>query len=375
MSATIPDLIKNLADPAVEVRAQAAKALGERGSEAKDAVPALIRALNDRFAAVRDSAIAALSRINLESTVSALIQNLDDPDERVCNSAAKGLAVMIERFALPPTVNQQVFDALAKAAHHSSWFVRSTVMANLGEVAPPEPVLPILIAGLEDEEAEVRQDAAIALQCLGSAAAPAVPHLVTNFWHGIELYATSALGSIGSAATAAIPRLIEALQSPDEDLRGRAAEALGDIGSAEAVPLLLALLQHADADLRQSAAEALQCLGPVAEAAVPNLQKALNDEVATVRATAAKALGEIASGNSAIAEPIVPLLQDADAGVRASAAVALQSVGPEAKIAVPALMAALGDEVERVQQSAAKALEEIGTPEARAAIAHYKQGA
>src|SRR6476619_1875620 len=87
MSETISELIQNLSDPAVEVRAQAAKTLGEHGSAAKVAIPALIKPVNDRFAAVRDSAIASLSKINLDSTVFTLIQHLDDDDARVQLSA------------------------------------------------------------------------------------------------------------------------------------------------------------------------------------------------------------------------------------------------------------------------------------------------
>lgn len=372
MSETIPELIQNLSDPVVEVRAQAAKTLGERGSVAKAAIPALLKAVNDRFAAVRDSAIASLSKINLDSTVSALIQNLDDDDDRVRNSAARGISTMVERFDLPESTKQQVFQALAKAVNNRSCFVRSTVMSTLGELAPVDEVLPILIAGLTDTEADVRQDAAIAIQCFGDEAEPAVPHLINAFWHDIELYAASALGSIGPGAEAAIPSLLKALQQGDEDLKARAAEAIGEIGSDAAVPTLIELLQQEDAGLRQAAAEALQHLGPVAQAAVPNLILVLEDESPEVKGTAAKALGEIESDNPAIAELLMPLLQDEEASVRASTAYALQLMGKHAEIAVPALIEALRDEVERVSQSAAKALADIDTPEAKAAIARYR---
>lgn len=373
MSETISELIQNLSDPVVEVRAQAAKTLGEHGSAAKAAIPALIKAVNDRSAVVRDSAIASLSKINLDSTVSALIQNLEDDDDRVRNSAARGISTMVERFDLPTSTKQQVFTALAGAVNNRSWFVRSTVMTTLGELAPVEEVLPILIAGLADPEAEVRQDAAIAIQCFGDEAEPAVPYLIDAFWQGIEAYAASALGSIGPGAEAAIPHLLAALEGGDENLRGRAAEAIGEIGSDVAVPTLIEFLRREDAGLRRATAEALQGLGPVAQAAVPNLILALEDESAEVKAMAAKALGEIEPENPAIAELLMPLLQDEAVSVRASTAYALQLMGKHAEVAVPALIEAFKDEVERVSQSAAKALAEIGTPEAKEAIARYRQ--
>lgn len=373
MSQTIPELIQHLDDPAVEVRAQAAKTLGEYGADAKEAIPALMKAVQDRFASVRDQAIASLSKINLASTISALISNLEDEDDRVRNGAIRGISTLVDRFDLPPDLQTQVFKALVQAAQNRSWFVRSTVMATIGELGPAEDVMPILIAGLSDEEVDVRQDAAIALQCFGAEAAPAVSQLIDTFWHGIELYATSALGSIGPSAAPAIPRLLEALQKGEEDLRGRAAEAIGEIKSADAVPRLIDFLQTSDPELRQVAAEALQCLGPVAKAAVPALKTALQDPAPEVRANAARALGEIEWDNPAIASVLTALLQDSEPQVRSSAAYALQLMGQTAASAVPALITALQDESDRVSQSAAKALAEIDTPEAKSAIAHYQQ--
>ena len=373
MSETIAELIQHLEDPTVEVRAQAAKTLGDYGSAAREAIPALMKAVHDRFATVRDQAIASLSKINLESTITVLIRNLEDNDDRVRNSAARGISTLIDRFEMPPDLKQHVFTSLAKAAQNRSWFVRSTVMASIGELAPADVVVPILIAGLEDEEEEVRQDAAIALQCFGEEAEPAVPHLIRAFWHGIELYATSALGSIGPGAAAAVPRLLEALERGEEDLRGRAAEAIGEIGSEAAVPALIEFLQRPEGGLRQSAAEALQCLGSVAKTAVPTLKITLEDSQPDVRAAAARALGEIEWDNPEIAHLLIPLLQAAEPQVRASAAYALQLMGKAAEPAVPALIARLQDESDRVSQSAAKALAEVGTPEAKEAIARYRQ--
>ena len=57
----VPALIIALEDESWRVRPRAAQALGEIGSAAKEAVPALITALKDRL--VRDSAVFALGKI------------------------------------------------------------------------------------------------------------------------------------------------------------------------------------------------------------------------------------------------------------------------------------------------------------------------
>ena len=74
-------------------RSVAARNLGEMGSEAADAVPALIRALDDADGAVRRSAAEALGKMGPEATevVPALIRALDDGDDAVCCSAAEAL--------------------------------------------------------------------------------------------------------------------------------------------------------------------------------------------------------------------------------------------------------------------------------------------
>ena len=59
----VPDLIRVLQDEDWQVEQAAAKALGEVGPAAKDAVPELTRLLRDKSAEVRETAARALERI------------------------------------------------------------------------------------------------------------------------------------------------------------------------------------------------------------------------------------------------------------------------------------------------------------------------
>lgn len=86
--------------------------------------------------------------------------------------------------------------------------------------------------------------------------------------------AAVALSRIGEPA---VPALVEALQSPDPNLRQQAADTLARIGPAAstAVPALTALLDDPDPRVKKSAVRALGQIGPAAANAVPSLMRAL----------------------------------------------------------------------------------------------------
>ena len=78
------------------------------------------------------------------------------------------------------------------------------------------------------------------------------------------------------AGSGAIAPLAEALADTDVSVRVSAAMALDNMGpaAAPAVPALIKALRDPDAKVRPWAARALGSIGPAAEAAVPALQKA-----------------------------------------------------------------------------------------------------
>jgi len=90
-----------------------------------------------------------------------------------------------------------------------------------------------LIKELQDEDADVRSNAAYALgQIRSEDAVPALIQALQDSDAEVRYNATWALGNIGEGA---VPALIQALQGPDEGVRWNAAEALGKIGTPEAL--------------------------------------------------------------------------------------------------------------------------------------------
>ena len=95
-----------------------------------------------------------------------------------------------------------------------------------------------------------------------------------------------------------VPDLVALTSEPDARLRRRAALAIGRVGLAAGVPPLIKLLESdPELEVRQMAAFALGLLGR--DVAVPPLEAALDDRAAVVRGRAAEALGLIGSASSA----------------------------------------------------------------------------
>lgn len=216
----------------------------------------------------------------------------------------------------------------------------------------------------------------MALGAIGSAAAPALPELVTALGNkDVREAATLAIGQIGSAPAdanaklmanaksddpflstlsywtlarihpddkklriEATERLAKQLMDKEPFIRAAAARGLGALPPAPEItlPILEKALQNADEATVRNMLGALASLGP---AAVPRLidvlkQKNLRQDVIII-------LGQIGPKAAPAAEALSKLLQDDDAHVAVEAALTLGRIGPEAGSAVPALSAAL----------------------------------
>jgi serine/threonine protein kinase len=220
----IARFISELGHPNVRLRWRAAVGLWEMGPTAKDAVPALTKALQDKALPVAHAAAEALRTITEERESDLL--------------------------GPPPTTGSGPIDVSA------------------------------LIDALRHEDVSVREWAAVALGHLGPSAKDAVTALraaLKNTMSGIRDWAAAALGGIGPDARDAIPDLVGALKDESRFVRGAAAAALGAMGPSakDVVPDLVAALRDENANVRWRAAAALGEIGPEARAAIPALISAL----------------------------------------------------------------------------------------------------
>jgi serine/threonine-protein kinase len=237
----------------------------------------------------------------------------------------------------PPTSRPRPSPPITVESQRPSSAPPQTQPPRLIDTPAPAPVGPseetrTLLDDLRAGRREQRVRAALDLGDRREDAAHVVPALadaLADKQDDVRLRAAEALGKFGALAKAAVPALVNALNGPDL-VAAEAAKSLGKIGLAAsaAVPALGAALGRSAVDVRREAARALVRLGPAAEPAVGALIEALQD----------------AKG---------------DRVVRQQAADALGRIGPPAASAVPALQRAASDKDGLLANKAREALAKI----------------
>ncbi|MCU0515004.1 MAG: HEAT repeat domain-containing protein, partial [Anaerolineae bacterium] len=458
----VPGLLRLLQDPRPDVRRIAAGVLGR--TRDRSAVPALVACLADPSVDMRAMAITALGQLGDPATAADLADHLtDEAVPRWTNQSLQALALqslkqlgteeavsLVERWRsmktgspppMQPTPAQQAKSALMagqaaparplprladfqRAATHPDWRLRVRVfdwLATSREAQPAPEYVPLLLQGVQDAEANVRHAALRAL-----ARYPLTEPLVAAMQGALlddeYLVADTAAQLLVKAGDAAVPGLLEAMQHPAVDVRGRAMECLGRLRAVVAVPPLEAALDddrrpsREDKSLGQIAAEALQAINtpraqaalaqraPARPAALPpapapdpqamilypgldtyetgpldhhlttllRLVDELHDADWQIRQRAARDLNRYARTlrgirNPRIVERLTALLDDDENFVRMSAVEALAWIGDAA--AVPVLIQRLKDHQFTVRIAAVRALAEIGHISALPALA------
>jgi HEAT repeat protein len=207
-----------------------------------------------------------------------------------------------------------------------------------------------LIRLLTSEDLNVQYDAVEALGELADpVSVPALIHVLTkDRYSAVRWKAAESLVKIGEPS---VEPLIVALSDPDEDVRWKAAIALGEIKDPRAIEPLLQLLTDSDNYVRSRAAYAL---GRIGQPSVIPLIHALNEGDEHLRWGAAIALGKIHDPR-AIA-PLIHALDDTCEHVRTEALASLEALEKDTVDTFITLLNAAGDQ--EVQD-----LVRMGTPE------------
>jgi HEAT repeat protein len=345
-SKSTPLVVAALKDQDSRVRAEAARTLGAIADPGT--LDALSTSLRDSNVDVRIESAYALGRLKDSRAISSLTGLLSDRDARVSIAAAESLARMQDPRAIR---------VLVGSLRDSDWRVRARAAQVLARVAADTPV---------------------------DAAAAELAHAVTDRDPVVRYYAAEALTGIGANAVAP---LMEALRTPRDQDKERAARVLWRIGKPAVEPLIVFVQDRGTSgEMRAVAAHAL---GVIADPrATEALIQLLRDERYYVRDEAAFALGQMGTGaidqiiemsNSGTPSTreaaiqalghfnsprAVSRLQEACAdhtpAVRLAAVSALGQTGSE--LAVPLLMTMLRDESNPLRAQAAAALGKLGEP-------------
>lgn len=142
-------------DPDPHTRRMAISALGKRGSEARAAVPGLIRLLEEGDGSIRGSVARVLGEIGDDRAVAALVGRLkEEPEPEVRQAIVEALG----SFSHAP----EAVSGLLIALHDREWGIRVAAAVVLGEARDPVTV-PYLLEALRDPVHQVRLQAAWAL--------------------------------------------------------------------------------------------------------------------------------------------------------------------------------------------------------------------
>jgi HEAT repeat protein len=278
-------------EAAARIRTAASQALGKLGPGAG---AALITALKDKNARVREAAIAGLGVVGGVEVERALVAALADERSAIRQAAALALARAAGERAVAPLAaalahrdpqtrrraaealgtvgGDQAASALSAAAREKDQAVREAVIQALGRVGTRTAVSALVtLHGAPDRD--VRQATAAALQQVRWEPADARERVVHAVVAGD--YARAA-----REGTAAIAALGSAVGDKDPVVRRAAVGALGETGVSHAADSLVSALADHDERVRTAAFAALERLGPLAFHA---LVSALDDRAATVR--------------------------------------------------------------------------------------------
>ncbi|MEO6138192.1 MAG: HEAT repeat domain-containing protein [Luteimonas sp.] len=187
-----------------------------------------------------------------------------------------------------------------------------------------EDVKPAVRALLDDPDLDARLAAAQALVELGDAdAAPLILSAIVLRGEWPLRRGTEILMALGPAVILPLRGFLRAGPAQGSPGEVVAINVLGLLESQAALPELLQCMQHTDLELRVASAKALGAIGGAG--AMPALELALGDQQWEVRSMAAKALGRLR--DAAAGDALHASLADPAWWVRYNAAQALYDIG------------------------------------------------
>jgi uncharacterized protein (TIGR02996 family) len=277
-------------------------------------VPELLPLLKDEDAYVRLQAAWCVRKVGKVAAgtpaVALLLDLLKDPNAQVRDLATKALAE-IGPAAGSDTAN------LRELVSDGNNFLRHDAAGILRKMGAGDAVAANLIARLEDNDPDAREDAIEGLKNLKSRAAIGpLCRALADPDPRVRASAAAALSELASlASTEVVGPLRAALADPEASVRQRATWALRGLrrGAAAAVDDLLALLRD-DPEVRGNAASALADIAPGDERVLAALVQALGDERLETACSAANALERWAQLPAEVADPLLALAGRLEAG-------------------------------------------------------------
>jgi HEAT repeat protein len=245
----VPALIAALKDKQTDVRVAVVGALGEMGTEGKEAAVKLARMFHDPSVRVREHVREALAQIG-PAAIEPLCDALGDDKPEVRLDAIKTIALF------GPAAKKAV-PTLRRTIKDEDHRIRAASAEALGKMElDGEDAVPELLAALRDKKIGVQSEAVTALVLLTSAGVPGLLQKIREADRKGRWAVPVAVAQVVDKVKKDFMALVKDLRDKDPQVRTRAAITLGELGpkAQPALPALLKLLDEDDPQLRLTAA-------------------------------------------------------------------------------------------------------------------------
>ena len=359
----VPGLKELLNCERVNVRAEAAMALGRIGFPSIEAISGLIRLLGDENDRVRDEAARALAAIGepansplvdiarngsvtqrlfairalganpiSQAAVSSMI------DEALESSEASIRAAAIAASKNAVLSEERVFSLARENLGHSDELVRRSMINHLQGVSSQcrLRLKPDIFKLLSHSDAIVAAEAAFLLQSMGpDVASEMIEAFAVEHTHIDSLAAAFAL--MGSRVS---KQLIAGMQDHRNHVREGCAIALGHVRPLpmEAINVLSQGLSDRAEGVQVACLKALGNLGPRAISSISMIEAELSAANPVLRAMSAKAFFQVSERNEATVRRLAPLVDDESEDVQLSTIQVLHAAGPIGRLALPSVL-------------------------------------
>jgi len=203
--------------------------------EERQDIAGLIRALSSRDPKIQTDAAAVLARIG-PAAMEPLVNALKTKNRTLRLGAISALAEIRDALA---------FDALVATTQDTSNEIRWQACIALGEMGDLRAV-PSLLETLRDKDKYVRYASALSLEKIGYCPK-------TDEERAYVLAGMQDWENLTGLNAAAVPATQNLLSDSDPEVRRRAAEVLGAVGSSDAAPALVRALADEDRQVRWAA--------------------------------------------------------------------------------------------------------------------------
>ena len=231
--AAVPAIADVLRDEEYLIRILAAYTLGELGSAAVDATPALCGALGDKEPMVSSEVGRALEKIARDPGHTQVAAAMVPSVAKVLREVS-GAAVMIAKKVFK-TIGNPALPTLVEMLNDKDRTPRLRALDALRELGQAKAAVPSLSAWLSDEDRQLRWRAAMVLGEVGREAKPAVPALIEAMRDPLPNsygdVAAGALMRIGPTVAELEPALAPLMKDKDAVVRKRAENVLSTIKS------------------------------------------------------------------------------------------------------------------------------------------------